>query len=108
MYMDKVEIRDLTNNIVGSIHYNPWTDNTYSGMFKRGLSFMSKKKKEPQEGEKPKRGDDVIINIFKEVCQDEETMKLELSKGTGSWLSHLIIDDEVVWRITDDVPQWLP
>ena len=65
VFMDKVEIRDLTNNIVASIHYNPWTDNTYSGMFKRGLSFMGKgKKKGPQEGEKPRRGDDVIIEIF--------------------------------------------
>ena len=47
VYMDKTEVRDLTNNIVASLHYNPYTDNTYTGMFKRGLSFMSKKKQGP-------------------------------------------------------------
>lgn len=44
-YMDKIHIKDLTNNITASLHYNPTTDNTYSGMLKRGLSFMSRKKK---------------------------------------------------------------
>ena len=52
VYMDKTEVRDITNNLVATLHYNPYTDNTYSGMFKRGLSFMSKKKG-PAEGEKP-------------------------------------------------------
>ena len=33
--------------------------------------------------------------------------KIVISKGHGSWLSHLIIDDEVVWRIEDPVPQWV-
>ena len=32
----------------------------------------------------------------------------ELAKGFGSYLSHLILDEEIVWRITDDVPQFLP
>ena len=45
--MDKTELRDLTNGLVATLHYNPYTDNTYSGMFKRGLSFMSKKKEKP-------------------------------------------------------------
>ena len=67
---------------------------------------MGKKTKAPQEGDKPKRGDDIIISIYQEEGQGKE--KIELAKGTGSWLSHLIIDDEVIWRITDDVPQWLP
>ena len=31
-----------------------------------------------------------------------------LSSGSASWLSHLILDDEIVWRIQDDVPQFLP
>ena len=29
-----------------------------------------------------------------------------VSSGTGSWLSHLIMDDEVLWRIQEEVPQW--
>lgn len=31
-----------------------------------------------------------------------------LSKGEGTWLSHLVLDGEVVWRIEDDVPLWTP
>ena len=64
--MEKIYIKDLTNGITASIHYNPYTDNTYTGMFKRGLSFMSRKKKEPIS-DKPQRGDDMIISIYKEV-----------------------------------------
>lgn len=30
-----------------------------------------------------------------------------LSEGQGSWLSHLRLDDEIVWRIQDPVPLWL-
>jgi hypothetical protein len=51
--MDKIELKDLTNNIVATMHYNPYCDNTYSGMVKRGLSFMSKKKEKKEEGAKP-------------------------------------------------------
>lgn len=103
-YMDKVYIKDETNNITASLHYNPTTDNTYTGMFKRGLSFMSRKKKEKPESDKPSRGDDIIISIYKEIPNPNGDNKMELSRGSGSYLSHLILDDEVVWRITDDVP----
>jgi hypothetical protein len=56
---------------VGDLHYNPWTDNTYTGMVKRNMptwgSLASKlggKKKNEDEPAKPKRGDDVIITIY--------------------------------------------
>lgn len=65
--MDKIELKDLTNDLVATIHYNPYSDNTYTGMMKRGLSFMSKKKDKKEEGAKPKRGDDLIIEIFKTI-----------------------------------------
>ena len=29
-------------------------------------------------------------------------------QGEGSWLSHMKIGNEVIWRITDEVPQWSP
>lgn len=32
--------------------------------------------------------------------------KIVLSQGEGSWLSHLVLDGEVKWRIEEDVPQW--
>ena len=64
--MDKIELKDLTNDLVATIHYNPYSDNTYTGMVKRGFSFMKKKDKK-EEGAKPKRGDDLIIEIFKTI-----------------------------------------
>ena len=27
-------------------------------------------------------------------------------EGHGSWLSHLILDDKLMWRIDEEVPQW--
>jgi len=32
--------------------------------------------------------------------------KMEVCSGHGRWLSHLIIDSKVVWRIEDQVPQY--
>ena len=29
-----------------------------------------------------------------------------MSEGGGSWLSHLIIDDEIIWKIEDTSPKW--
>ena len=26
--------------------------------------------------------------------------------GSGSWLSHLMLDNETIWRIEDPVPTW--
>jgi len=28
-------------------------------------------------------------------------------EGSGSWLSHLTINNEVLWRIEDPVPTWM-
>lgn len=33
--------------------------------------------------------------------------KVVLSSGSGTWLSHLVLDDELVWKIEDDIPLWL-
>ena len=29
-----------------------------------------------------------------------------MAEGTGSWLSNLVINDEVMWNIEDEVPRW--
>ena len=29
-----------------------------------------------------------------------------MSEGGGSWLSHLILDGELFWKIDDDIPKW--
>ena len=57
-------ITDVTNNMQAKIRYNPWADNTYTGMFKRAFKNKwfggSKKKEEKQEG-RSKRADDIDI-----------------------------------------------
>ena len=91
------------------MHYNPWEDNSYSGMMKSAIKWGFGKKKKKKEGEVVKRKDDVHVQIFKTQTDDEVKAKKPrevLSTGTGSWLSHLMMDDEVLWRIQEEVPQW--
>ena len=108
VYMHKIEINDITNNYAAIIHYNPYTDNSYSTMFKRGLSWgFGSKKAEKAADAKPERGDDIVISIVQRDPKDK-TKDKELAKGEGSWLSHIIMDDQIVWRITDVVPTYLP
>lgn len=33
-------------------------------------------------------------------------MEEVVSKGSGCWLSHIIVDDETIWRIDDDITLW--
>ena len=42
------------------------------------------------------RADDIDIKIFE---NDDATEPI--AEGHGSWMSHLIIEDEVLWRIED-------
>jgi len=42
------------------------------------------------------RADDIEIKIFNE----DDPSKL-LSEGHGSWLSHMVLDEEVLWKIED-------
>ena len=59
-------ITDCTNNIQAKIRYNPWADNTYTGMFKRAFKskwFGSKKKEEDKGEGRAKRADDIHIEI---------------------------------------------
>ena len=32
-------IEDLTNKICADVHYNPWEDQSYSGMFKKAFKW---------------------------------------------------------------------
>ena len=115
VYMNHVLIEDLTNNLVIDLHYNPWTDNTYQGMFKRGFKkawgLTSWKKKQADPEERPKRADDVHIEIYmkpENAGKKTKDDKVVLSSGMGSWLSHVVMDDETLWRIEEYVPQWSP
>ena len=73
------------------------------GAVKWGLGIKSKK-----DPEKPKRSDDIIIKIYQRQHHEDEKGQVELSSGEGNWLSYLSLDNEVVWRLKDDVPGWLP
>lgn len=80
------EIVDMTNNLVADMHYNPWSDNTYSGMVKRampswgGLASKLKGKSKKTDGERPKRADDVHISIFMRSDNDQQKSKKKEDK----------------------------
>jgi len=42
-------------------------------------------------------------NIWQKGAKQAE--KVVLCSGTGRWLSHLILDGQVTWKIQDDCPQ---
>ena len=56
-----------------------------------------------KEQNRPARADDITVEISKTNSKNKKEV---LSTGHGSWLSHLIIDSEVVWRIEQDLNQW--
>ena len=49
--------------------------------------------------QRPARADDIDIKIF-------DSDKKVASEGYGSWLSHLIISETIMWRIEDECPKW--
>ena len=48
-FSQHAEIYDRTNDLTADLHYNPWEDNSYTGMMKSSLkwAFGGKKKKDP-------------------------------------------------------------
>jgi len=69
------------------------------------------KKKSKEVKERPVRGDDFNVNIKlvtpKPGSKSGKTIEKTLMEGSGSWLSHLTINNEVLWRIEDPVPTWM-
>ena len=69
-FMHHCLLVDETNGIVGDLHFNPWTDNTYKGMVKRaafslgGLAKKIKGSSNEDPNKKKKRADDVHIQIY--------------------------------------------
>jgi hypothetical protein len=59
------ELHDITNGIIGDIHYSPWADNSYRGSAMANLRWaFGVKKKQNSEGP-PKRDDDLLLSITK-------------------------------------------
>ena len=65
IYYGHAFIRDHVNNMEADIHYNPWSDGSYTGMVKKGWGGLARKltvgKKKPLE---EKNADDVHIKIY--------------------------------------------
>lgn len=59
------------------------------------MNTLGKNKK----SERPARSDDFDIKIYNSKSE-------VVSEGYGCWLSHLIIDDNLKWRIEDPLPKW--
>lgn len=58
-------IEDLTNKICADVHYNPWEDASYSGMFKKAFKWgVGKMLKGEDPRQKTKRSDDIQIAIY--------------------------------------------
>lgn len=47
------------------------------------------------------RSDDIQIKVYKLNKTNDV-----ICEGAGSWLSHLIIDEKVFWKIEDPIPKW--
>lgn len=61
--------------------------------------------------EKPNQfSDDVVVKIYQfsdNLMDKNKPNKIEVSSGQGRWLSHLVLDGKVVWRIEEQVPQYV-
>jgi hypothetical protein len=102
--MESGKIIDHTNNIEADLRYNPWSDNSYKGMFKKALKWGFSRKKEQNEGEREKRADDIHIKIYQLALNKKSEDKVEIASGDGSWMSYLMMDGKTYWRIEDALP----
>lgn len=112
-FIDHVLITDHINKLQADLHYNPWTDNSYKEMVKKGFSSLKDKfkKKKATENEEVqlKRDDDMRIKIC-QISDNQQKVKkgkeerIVLMEGHGGWLSHLVFDGEVEWKIDDYIP----
>jgi hypothetical protein len=67
-------IHDITNGLSADLHYNPWEDNSYKGMMKSSIKWAFGKKKKI-ENKVSKRQDDVHVQIFKSMTEEEIKLK---------------------------------
>lgn len=72
--------------------------------------MKSSKSKAKEVKTRTPRSDDFIINIKLQPLASQTGKKSSkksekvLMTGSGSWLSHLVIDNETCWRIEEPVP----
>jgi hypothetical protein len=71
------------------------------------LGWGSKKAKE--EEPPANHADEIQMKIYQvsdNLMDKSKPNRVEVCSGSGRWLSHFIIDNKVVWRIEEQVPQW--
>ena len=100
MYYKSFIARDKKNFLEMEIQYNPNYANTYTGTAYRYTAgwFYGESLGKNKTADRPARLDDIFITIHK--C-DENFKRIEppVSKGGGSWLSHLEIDEDFLRSI---------
>ena len=67
-----------------------------------GLNHLGTNK----EAGRPNRADDVSVEIIYHNRSNKRAKPEVKAKGAGSWLSHLVVDGEVLWRIEQALPKW--
>jgi hypothetical protein len=88
--------------LVGEITYNPNFNASYLGTGYRytigwipGMNSLGKN----QRDNRAARADDIDIKIL-------DSSNNVVEGGHGCWLSHLIIGDQLFWKIEDPLPRW--
>jgi hypothetical protein len=102
VYYKQGVIHDTVNNLRAIITYNPNFNAGVSGIGYRytlgwlpGMNTLGTCKNQ----QRPARADDLEIE-FKDASGEVKV------KGHGNWLSYLILDEKLFWRIEDELPKW--
>jgi hypothetical protein len=100
-FMKSFTFTDQTNQIAADITFNYEEVGTFS---KIGSSFKGFFGGSSAKTEKP-QADTFKVNLYKIERQDgtNEIKKIDICKGSGSWLSHLQIDEDLYWKVDDSV-----
>jgi len=101
-YIKSFSIRDFANKLISEITFN-YEEKGTLGKIASGLTGFFKSK--PAQ-EKP-AFDTFSVGIYKgdSYAEVNESAKVLLVKGSGSWLSHIELDGEVFWRQNDEIGQ---
>lgn len=109
VFYDDVVISDKKNRIEAVVKYNPNFNRGYSGIAYRntlgwipGMNGLGQNKDQGR----PARADDISIEISHKPGKKQGGKPEVRAKGYGSWLSHVIIDGEELWRIEEKLPEW--
>jgi hypothetical protein len=105
-YMRSFTITDEKHRLAAQVNFNYEEVGTLSKLTSsfKGLFGGSAKPEKPLN-------DTFTISLYTFTKQKEngEVEKAEICSGSGSWLSHLEIEGELYWRVTDSIEDaWIP